>query len=283
MSALRSWMERNPVLAFVLLSYGFSWGLWALMIAVWGTINWLGSFGPSVAALVVVALTQGRLGLKHLWRQILAGRFAVWWYLFITLGAFLILLLGLLLYVLLGGVMLLPAEKLGGQLISLPLYYLIVLIIGGPLGEEIGWRGFLLPHFLQDRKPFLASLLVAAIWFGWHLPLFWLPGASQAGTPIGGFAAFIAAWSVLFTWVHLGTRGSLLAALLLHTSINTFSVVISETDPAHADAPFLAYAAVSVLAALVVIAIDRRRLRGLEAAAGTLQSPDAGRNNSSGA
>jgi hypothetical protein len=281
MSALRSWMERNRVLAFVLLSYGFSWGLWAAMIAVWGTINWLGSFGPSVAALLVVAITQGRAGLKHLLRPVLAGRFGIGWYLFITLGAFLILLLGLLLYLLLGGAMLLPAERLGGQLILLPLYYLIVLIIGGPLGEEIGWRGFLLPHFLQHRKPFLASLLVAAIWFGWHLPLFWLPGASQVGTPIGGFAVFLLAWSVLFTWVHLGTRGSLLAALLLHTSINTFSLVISETDPAHADAPFLAYTAVSLLAALIVIGFDRRRLRGLEAAAGRVQSPDAGRYDSS--
>jgi membrane protease YdiL (CAAX protease family) len=275
MNAIRNWMVRNPVLAFVLLSYGFSWGLWAFMICVWGTIHWLGSFGPSVAALVVVAITQGRAGLKNLWHRILAGRLGVGWYLFITLGAFLILLLGLLLYLLLGGVMLLPGEKLGGQLILLPLYYLIVFIIGGPLGEEIGWRGFLLPHFLQNRKPFPASLLVAAIWFGWHMPLFWLPGASQVGTPIGGFAVFLAAWSVLFTWMHLGTRGSLLAALLLHTSINTFSLVMSETDPAHADAPFLAYAAVSALAAIIVIAIDRRRLRGLDASAGTVRASEA--------
>ncbi len=104
------------------------------------------------------------------------------------------------------------------------------------------------------------------MWFVWHLPLFWLPGASQQGTSIGAFALHLLAWSILFTWVYLGTRGSLLAALLLHTSINTFSLIVSETDPTHAEAPLLTYAIVFSILALLVILLDKRMTRGPEVA-----------------
>jgi len=42
---------------------------------------------------------------------------------------------------------------------------------------------------------------------------------------------FIAGWSGLFTWVYIGTAGSLPSALSLHTSINTVSIIISRADP----------------------------------------------------
>ena len=261
MGKLRAWMERHTILAFIAVAYGFSWGLWALMITFLGQINWLGSFGPSLAAIVVIGMTQGRTGLKNLLRPIMNGRFGLGWYLFLIPGAVLVLILGLWIYKLLGGVVLLPMDAVLGQLVLVPIYYLIVLIIGGPLGEEIGWRGFLLPHFLKQKNPLYASLLVFVLWFGWHLPLFWLPGASQQGASIGAFILFVAAWSVVFTWVYAGTKGSLLSALLLHTSINTVSLIMSEVDPVHADAPLLAMAVVTALVALALIVADKRMIR----------------------
>ena len=261
MDRLRNWIRQHPIPAFVLIAYGFSWGLWAIMIAVWGQINWLGSFGPSLSAVIIATLSGGRSGLANLLRPIRNWRFGIGWYLFILPGCVLLLLAGLWAYMRLGGPMLLPGAAVRDQLLLMPLYFVIVFVIGGPLGEEIGWRGFLLPRLLKQGSPLRASLVVFLIWFAWHLPLFWLPGASQRGSSIGAYVVFIAAWSVLFTWVYIGTSGSLLSALLLHTSINTLSVFMTGVDPVHAEAPLLTQAVVCAIFASLVIAVDRRMSR----------------------
>jgi CAAX protease family protein len=261
MGKLRLWIGQHLLLSFVLIAFGLSWGLWAIMIAVWGQISWLGSFGPSLSALIVVALAKGRRGLADLLRPCLKARFGVGWYAFILPGCVLLLLVGVWAYMIWGGPMPFPRDAVLNQLTQVPLYYVIVLIIGGPLGEEIGWRGHLLPGLLRQGSAVRASLIVCVIWFAWHLPLFWLPGASQRGASIAAYALFIAAWSVLFTWVYIGTSGSLLSALLLHASINTFSLVLSGIDPTYSEAPVLAQAVVSAVFAALVIAVDRRMTR----------------------
>lgn len=268
MNKLRTWINNHPLLSFVVVAYGFSWGLWAFMLTQMGYINWVGSFGPTLAAIVVVGISQGRSGLKNLLRPILAWRFGINWYFFIIVGCILVFVLGLWAYMLLGGVLSLPREAVVSQLVLVPIYYLIVLFIGGPLGEEIGWRGYLLPQLLKQRNGLVSSVIVFVIWFAWHLPLFWLPGASQYGSPIGPYVIFIAAWSTLFTWVYLGTSGSLLSVLLLHTSINTFSLFMTGVDPAHTEGPFLAYGVASAMLALVVVVMNRQMTQGPDVKAG---------------
>ena len=61
----------------------------------------------------------------------------------------------------------------------LPLLFLLILVLGGPMGEEFGWRGLVLPLLLRRWSPLLASLLLVVLWLVWHLPLFWLEGAAQ--------------------------------------------------------------------------------------------------------
>ncbi len=55
-------------------------------------------------------------------------------------------------------------------------------LLGGPVGEEFGWRGFLLPRLTARLGPTPATLLLALIWIAWHLPLFlvhtWSTGPS---------------------------------------------------------------------------------------------------------
>ena len=64
------------------------------------------------------------------------------------------------------------------------------------------------------------------------------------------------------TWVYLGTSGSLLSALLLHTSVNTFELFMTGVDPAHTEGPFLAYGVASALQALVVVVMNRQMTQG---------------------
>lgn len=97
-------------------------------------------------------------------------------------------------------------------------------LLGGPLGEEIGWRGFLLPVLLKRNGPLAASLILAVVWGLWHLPI-----DLYAGFLVKGPGAVLARiiWTfpmaVLFTWFYLRCKGSMLVAVLLHTSIGMLS------------------------------------------------------------
>jgi membrane protease YdiL (CAAX protease family) len=97
----------------------------------------------------------------------------------------------------------------------------------GPLGEELGWRGYALPRLLQRFGALTASLIVGVAWTFWHTPLFWAPaGTTISGGPVtpaavAGYLALLTGYSVLYTWVYQHTRGSVLMVFLFHASFNT--------------------------------------------------------------
>ena len=75
-------------------------------------------------------------------------------------------------------------------------YLLLMLVLGGGQ-EEFGWRGFLQPWLVDRSTRVTGSLVVGVIWFGWHLPLFVMPGSIQSHIPVGAFAAFTVGFSLL--------------------------------------------------------------------------------------
>ena len=101
-------------------------------------------------------------------------------------------------------------------------YFCLALIFGGPFGEELGWRGFALPRLQKKYSPLIASLILSIIWSLWHLaddihgPFF---GSVLFGIIFRPFWSF--PLTVIFTWFYNRTNGSILIALLLHSSINT--------------------------------------------------------------
>jgi len=98
------------------------------------------------------------------------------------------------------------------------------LLLGGSLGEEIGWRGFLQPALLREMSPLRASVVLGVVWGLWHLPIDLYAGFGVTG--LGAILVrivFAIALSILFTWFYLRSKGSLLIAILLHTSGNVMS------------------------------------------------------------
>ena len=93
-------------------------------------------------------------------------------------------------------------------------------LFGGSLGEEFGWRGFVLPFLLEKYNPVGASLILGLIWANWHFPI----DITSSITP-GLFAVmFRIIWTlpltIIFTWFFVKTNGSILITLFLHTSVN---------------------------------------------------------------
>ena len=128
------------------------------------------------------------------------------WYATVLLGMTTIGLLAVLLYALLGG----PASFYSPAVpwFVLPFAFLFGLLFGGPLNEEVGWRGYALPRFQADWNALRSSLVLGILWGLWHLPVFFIAGTSQSEMPLVAFMLWVVALSILFTWVYNSTGGA---------------------------------------------------------------------------
>jgi CAAX protease family protein len=177
------------------------------------------------------------------------------WYLVVILGpaAFSLAVAGL--YALLGGSWAEaapPALRGEATLALLPLFLMILTLTDG-LGEELAWRGFALPRLLTQHNALVASLILGVLWGLWHLPLVWTEGASMYQQPIWLFLLDITAKSVLFTWVFLHTRGSVLLVMLFHGATNQFNVSPNLISTDDLTLPVLAAAAKWLLVVVVMV------------------------------
>jgi membrane protease YdiL (CAAX protease family) len=105
-----------------------------------------------------------------------------------------------------------PYHEWNGNLIF---YFLnLVAMILGSIGEEIGWRGYLLPSLNRKTSPFISSIIVGFLWGFWHLNyagdvVFWLL-----------FIVTTIELSILFTFLLYRTNGNLLPAIIFHAFFN---------------------------------------------------------------
>jgi uncharacterized protein len=100
----------------------------------------------------------------------------------------------------------------------------VIGVVGSALGEEIGWRGFLLPR-LTTRFGFTVGCLVSGIvWAVWHYPAI-IQGGYGAGTPksyeLFCFTAMVVASAFVLGWLRLKSQ-SLWPCVMLHAAHNKF-------------------------------------------------------------
>src|SRR5918997_3125683 len=223
MKTLTDFVKRHPLIAFFVVAYALTWPLIPLVSVspLWG---FPALFGPATAAIIVAAVADGRTGLKDLLGRVVRWRVGARWYA-VALGLPVILALAAAgLHLALGAR---SSIEFGG--LSVLNFVVFALIVG----EELGWRGYSLPKLLTGRSALSASLILGVLWGAWHLPTFFVPGAPQYGLPFPTFVLLTVAYSVLFTWVYLHTRGSVLIATLLHGAINLFpGLLLGGIDPA---------------------------------------------------
>lgn len=260
---LRTRLQRAPLLGFFALTFAGSWACWALSPAVKPQLPWLatllmfaGSFGPSLAAIVMVASTRGLEGLRAWLSRCLKWRIGWGWWTFALLLPLAVMLLAAGLHIALGGDI--TSAPASGHLLMTVVNLPLVLLLGGPLGEEFGWRGYALP-VLQERLGWrVASLGLGLVWGAWHLPLFFIDGTAQAQIPLALFLLSVVAMSVVFVWLVNHTAGSVVAALLFHTAINFWPAVVPVLPT---ETSYRAYAL--VVALLVLLAITALLSSGL--------------------
>jgi membrane protease YdiL (CAAX protease family) len=130
-----------------------------------------------------------------------------------------------------------------------PALLIIPLVVLVPaFTEELAWRGYALPRLLTSMTPLAASIVLAVPWVAIHLVLF-LPGQWYADLALWPMVVSIASYSVLLTWIYVGTGGSVLMTGLFHAALNGVAPIMAGIDPD------TSWAVRNVLAAIIAISV----------------------------
>jgi membrane protease YdiL (CAAX protease family) len=151
-------------------------------------------------------------------------------------------------------------------LVTYVIVFVVTGIAGGPLLEEIGWRGFALPRMQAQLGPLHGTLLLGGLWAVWHVPQYlvlpeWVAenGGSDPAS-IGAFLLLVLGLTPTMTWLFNRTRGSVLVAILAHGSVNTaLQMVPAQLFPTLA-VTLVPVAVAFAVVALVLIVMTRGRL-----------------------
>ena len=179
----------------------------------------IADFSFSIAGLVTIYYFMGKEGLAELWKRLTKWRIHWGWYLFAILPLFIYFLAAFLANSddpSIFGTAVFDASILKTLLFSIQNGFLVSLFFRGAMGEELGLRGFALPHLQKNLSPFRASLIIGALWAAWHIPVL-------LGRDIVSIVAFVIiafGLSFVFTLMFNGSGGSLIPGLIIHATQN---------------------------------------------------------------
>lgn len=227
MKPIRTLVGRYRLSVYFLLAFALSWGLQAALVSQGIRLDstsgapWLVlvSFAPAIAAILVARLDPDRGTFAGLSIRARTWRVPLRWYVAGAAVAAVAALAGVGMFVLLGG----SVTPQLALLAAAP----IVLIAA--FGEETGWRGMALPGLLGRMTPLQASVLLGTVWGIWHTPAQLLDPTPANLAIIAAFVPQTIGLSILLTWLILHTRGSVLAAAVLHATWNVVGFALPVT------------------------------------------------------
>ena len=264
--------QKNELTLYLVLTFGLAWllqvvacvSLWQGNAALFQPVLAVSMFCPLVAVLAVTRLLGHRpTGVR--WRPQFRGRLGFW--LAAWMGPMVLTLLGGALYYAifparldLDGSYLLAAmggewtlDALKTELGITPVSYLIIGIVQAvsyappinmlfAVGEEAGWRGFMMPCLKERFGLWKGRLLGAAIWAAWHWPVILLAGyeygTNYLGAPLSGLVVwFVVCFALgsLLDWLY-DAAGSIWAPALAHGAFNAAAalpVLVSRPEDAY--------------------------------------------------
>lgn len=214
-------------------------------------VSILNVFTPSIVALVLTAMTKGKKGIYELFVKQTFQKVDIKWLLLSVIGIPVLASFAILTSM---GFDISRFNLRTTQL--LPQIIVIVLIA---IGEEYGWRGYLLPKLMDKLSLFYSSIVLGLIWGVWHFPGHLI----ETGVPLQmDFMVFLL-WVVLATffisWIYYYTK-SVLTSILAHISANAafnYLPILPEfTGSMNTFLVFIAY----MLILMVVVFCHRRKL-----------------------
>jgi len=226
-------------------------------------------WGFGIVSVIMTGLTLGQDAVITLLKRFLIWRVGWKWYLAPFLLAPALIVGGVYLNAALTGVppdfSTVMAYKIFGESAYLPLFILPFFMVDFIAnGEEIGWRGYVLPRLQAKYGALTSTLILGVIWGFWHLPKF----LSHWNTvSFVWFMVHTMAISVVYTWLYNSTKGSLLLVTLFHAASNATGVFMPMANTVSSGnmGAYIIYILLETVAAIIiVIATGPQRLSRTE-------------------
>ena len=216
-------------------------------------------WGFIFASVIMTALTLGQEGVVSLLKRYLQWRVGWKWYLTALGLAPALWVAGVFLYAVLvqtrPDFSTIMARRLFGESANVPFFivpfFLIDLVSNG---EEIGWRGYVLPRLQAKYNALASTLILGILWGLWHLPKFLSHFNATAFT---WFMIHVIAFAVILTWIYNGTKGSLLLVVICHAASNTVGIFlpVANTTAGENMGAYITIALFEVVAAIIITII----------------------------
>lgn len=202
----------------------------------------LAVYGPFIAALFAARADQGKAGVSSLLSRVFKWSIPFKWYLIAFAIALLITLIPFVIGLVSATLTLMPGHFTNSLIFLIPIFLMQVLTSG--LGEEPGWRGFLLPALQKVVEKENAIWLLGVAWAVWHFPFTVFDVLSNTGSLAGpalavtilsslaGQTISLIGMAFLYTWL-VSSTGSVFLAIIFHALTNTLpAVLIGQIPPA---------------------------------------------------
>ncbi|MFV0393206.1 MAG: CPBP family intramembrane glutamic endopeptidase [Coprobacillaceae bacterium] len=166
---------------------------------------------PAIVAIIFVHVTKYKGGVISFIRQLFFKKFNISWLLVAILLPTIACIIVILIYCQIKNIPFTLHDNPTGTTNA----FLLLWLIGGCFGEEIGWRGYLQPLLLNRfESPLKTSIILGVMWGLWH--------AGDYGEGIGFllFVVFTICLSIIMTWLYYKANGNVLVAILFHLFIN---------------------------------------------------------------
>jgi membrane protease YdiL (CAAX protease family) len=263
---------RYPILSFFVLAWILGAGV--VSIALWkklpSEVILTSVLSSSIVGVIMVAVLDGRRGLKLLVSRLLTWRVGIGYWLFASCFILLAVVIGTLINPLFHGASISLRKVEPG--FNLPLMFLSFFIVSG-IGQELGWTGFLIPMLQVQVNAFAACIIRSILVSIWHLPIFiysivqpqalidfqyagWIAQKGFLVAVLSATFLFQLPWSIFFSWIFNNTKGSLLLVSVLHGSEIwvAYWMMSAGINPANLD-NFWGYGVVMLVSSSIIVAI----------------------------
>lgn len=213
---------------FIITAFFISWAIWLplalnylfqLDIPTIKYQHYYASFGPLIGAIFAIFLTEGLSGIKEWIRRLFSIRINKKIILISLLLPFSYLAIAAAIQFIITGQKIDwhtfgLTEKLSGfNIIETALIWMVTY----GLGEEAGWRGFLLPKLMKGNSFMKSAVFTGILWILWHLPAFFFnPNYINIGLGIIGWAIGLMYGSIILGWICRESNWSIVPVVIWH-------------------------------------------------------------------
>ena len=175
-------------------------------------MHMIGGFSPTIASYISLKRNKEINGFKEWLKKIFDIKHNIWTYALVIIFVSIYYVLGC---------------TINGFELGVPIFMLIVILpmmLFGGGNEEVGWRMILQPELEKKYGFNLATIFTATIWWGWHLPIFFIKGTANANMDYFLFGLMCLTLSYALSTIRKVSKG-VFPCILTHCLINGLSAM----------------------------------------------------------